>query len=235
MKHNYSMYLVVVAITIILSGCATKPVLEDQFTPKSIKHPAPQVESTVSKGRIAHLSYNYDSLITHSLDEPVNMYLMLGKVKVSTAETLFKGTLDNKEVICTITRAYSDLLTGPLATVCFFDPGRTGKVIRVTAAPGSVWFEKDLEHQITYSSKELFRPQIVPIKKELLYSGFSDSHISFLYREYYNDADAAKINQPVLIPLGDLPSQVNIKGAILEILAATDEKLTYKVVSGFEP
>lgn len=220
---------------VFLTGCATKPVLEDQFTPKSIKHPAPKVESTALKGRIAHLSYNYDSLITHSLDEPINMYLMLGKVKVSTAETLFKGTLDSKEVICTITRAYSDLLTGPLATVCFFDPGRTGKVARVTAAPGSIWFEKDLEHQITYSNKELFRPQIAPIKKELLYSGLSDSHLGFLYREYYYDADTAKINQPIIFPLGELPAQINIKGATLEIIAATDEKLTYKVVSGFGP
>lgn len=220
---------------IFLAGCATKPALEDQFTPKSIKHPASQVDSTVLKGRIAHLSYNYDSLIVHNLDEPVDMYLMLGKVNVPTTETLFKGTLDSKEVICTITRTYSDLLTGPLATVCFFDPGRAGKIVRVTAAPGSVWFEKDLKHQITYSNKELFRPQIAPIKKELLYSGLSDSHLNFLYREYYYDADTAKINQPVLIPLGDLPSKVNIKGAILEILAATDEKLTYKVVSGFEP
>lgn len=233
MKNCLLVLMFTVLSTMGLSGCATKPVLEEQYSPKTIKHPPLQTESTVPKNGIAYLSYNYQSLIAFSLNEPLSIGLMLGKINISTSEILLRGTLSQKDVICTSGFAYGDLITKPYAKACFFDLGRTGTVTTVTAAPGSIWFDKDLDKPLTYSNKEVFMHQKTPLKREIVYSGLSESYLNFLYREYYSDIDIAKINQPVLVPFADLPAKINVKGVTIEVLAATDDKMTYKTISGF--
>lgn len=233
MQKRLLVLMFAVHSAIVMSGCATKPVLEERYSPKAIKYPLLQTESTVSKNGIAYLSYDYQSFITFSLNEPLSIGLMLGRINIPTSEILLRGTLSQKDVICTSGFAYGDFLTKPYAKACFFDVGRTGTVTTVTAAPGSIWFDKDLDKPITYSNKEVFMHQKTPLKREIVYSGLSESYLNFLYREYYSDIDIAKVNQPVLVPVVDLPAKINVKGVTIEVLAATDDKMTYKTISGF--
>lgn len=222
------------AVVISLTGCAATPTLE-KFSHKGIKHPVPLVTSTVAKGQPIYLHYDYESLIVYHLQEPLDMRLMLGKIVVSTQEPLYRGTLEQKEVLCSTSRTYSDPLTGPLAPSCFFDAGRTGKVDTVTAAPSVIWFEKSIGHSIAYEGGELVLGKAQPVKRELIFIGYAEGQLSFLYREYKNDLKNAAVNQPLFVPVERFPAKKEVNGLSIEFLSATDAHVSYKILAGFQP
>lgn len=219
-------------VILTLVGCASAPVLET-YSHKEIKHPAPLTENTATKGQLVYLHYDYDSLIIYRLQEPLDVRLMLGKVVVSNQEPLYRGIFKQKEVLCSNSKTYSDLIAGPLAISCFYDIGRTGKVDTVTAAPNAVWFEKSIDQSIPYEgAEELVRSQSNPVKKELLFNGYLDGKLLLTYREYQNDLKNAAVNQPLIIPIESFPAQKEIKGLSIELLSATDAQISYKILSG---
>ena len=222
------------AAILALTGCASTPTLET-FSHKEIKHPAPLTTSTAAKGQPVYLHYDYDSLIAYRLQEPLDMSLGLGKVVVSHQEPLYRGSLGQKEVLCSGSRTYRDPLTGPHAISCFFDVGRTGRVDTVTAAPGAIWFEKPIGRSIPYEGEELARGKAQPVKRELIFTGFADGQLTFLYREYKNDLKKAAVNQPLFVPVESFPAKREIKGLSIELLSATDAQLSYKILTGFQP
>ena len=112
--HNHIYALVIAVLTAItLAGCATKPILEERYSQKAIKHPALQVVSAVPKGGIVYLDYVYESLIAYNLNEPLDMNFMLGRITVPPNAILLRGTLEQKDVICTSAFTYGDLITRP--------------------------------------------------------------------------------------------------------------------------
>lgn len=222
------------AAILTLTGCAATPTLET-FSHKEIKHPAPLATSTAAKGQPIYLHYDYDSIIVYHLQEPLDMSLGLGKVVVSHQEPLYRGSLGQKEVLCSSSRTYRDSLTGPHAISCFFDDGRTGKVDTVTAAPGAIWFEKSIGHSILYDGEELARDKAQPVKRELVFTGYADGQLAFLYREYKDDLKRAAVNQPLFVPVESFPAKKEVKGLSIEFLSATDAQVSYKILAGFQP
>ena len=222
------------AAILALTGCAGMPKLE-QFSPKDIRHPAPQIVSTAAKGQPVYLHYDYDSLIVYHLQEPLDMNFMLGKVVVSQQEPLYRGIVGQKEVLCSRSRTFRDPLVGPQAISCFFDAGRTGKVDTVTVAPGAIWFEKSIGHSIPYEGEELARGKAQPIKRELIFTGYADGQLAFLYREYKDDLKKAVVNQPLFVPVESFPAKKEVKGLSIEFLSATDAQVSYKILAGFQP
>lgn len=221
------------AIILALTGCASTPTLET-FSHKEIKHPIPLTTSTAAKGQPVYLHYDYDSLIVYRLQESLDMSLGLGKVVVSHQEPLYRGSFGQKEVLCSRSKTYRDPLAGPHAISCFFDVGRTGKVDIVTAAPGAIWFEKSIGHSIPYEGEELARGKAQPVKRELVFTGYADGQLTFLYREFKNDLKKAAVNQPLFVPVESFPAKKEIKGLSIEILSATDAQLSYKILAGFQ-
>lgn len=222
------------AAILTLAGCAATPTLET-FSHKGIKHPAPLATSTAAKGQLVYLHYDYDSLIVYHLQEPLDISFALGKVVVSHQEPLYKGSLGQKEVLCSNSRTYGDILAGPLAISCFFDIGRTGKVDTVTAAPGAIWFEKSIGRSIRYEEDELVRDKAQPVKRELIFTGYADGQLTFLYREYQNDLKKAAVNQPLFVAIESFPAKKEVKGLSIELLSATDAQLSYRILTGFQP
>jgi hypothetical protein len=228
----YVWRIICFAAILALTGCAATPTLET-FSHKEIKHPSPLTTSTAAKGQPVYLHYDYDSIIVYRLQEPLDMSLGLGKVVVSHQEPLYRGSLGQKEVLCSSSRTYRDPLTGPHAISCFFDVGRTGKVDTVTAAPGAIWFEKSIGHSILYEGEELARGKAQPVKRELVFTGYADGQLTFLYREYQNDLKKAAVNQPLFVPVESFPAKKEVKGLSIEFLSATDVQLNYKILTGF--
>lgn len=236
MKNTVSYFWRIIRIVAILTltGCAAIPDLE-KFSHKDIKHPAPLVTNTAAKGQPVYVDYDYESLIVYRLQEPVDMRFRLGKIVVPTQEPLYRGTLEQKEVLCSVSRTYSDPLTGPLAPSCFFDAGRTGKVDTVTAAPGPVWLEKPIGRSIAYEGGELVLGKAQPVKRELIFIGYAEGQLSFLYREYKNDLKNAAVNQPLFVPVESFPAKKEVKGLSIEFLSATDAQVSYKILAAFQP
>ena len=223
------------AAILALTGCAATPTLET-FSHKEIKHPAPLATSTAAKGQPVYLHYDYDSLIVYRLQEPLDMRLGIfgAKIVVSHQEPLYRGTLKQKEVLCSTSLTYRDPLTGPHAISCFFDVGRAGKIDTVTVAPGAIWFEYSIGRSIPYEGEELARGKAQPVKRELIFTGYADGQLAFLYREYKNDLKKAAVNQPLFVPVESFPAKKEVKGLSIEFLSATDAQLSYKILSGFQ-
>jgi len=221
------------AAILALTGCATTPTLET-FSHKEIKHPASLTTSTATKGQAVYLHYDYESLIIYRLQEPLEMRLGLGKVAVSHQEPLYRGSLGQKDVLCSSSKTYRDPLTGPQAISCFFDIGRSGKVDTVTAAPGQIWFEKSIGRSILYEGGEFVRSKAQPVKRELIFTGYANGQLSFLYREYQNDLKNAAVNQPLFVPVENFPVKKDVKGLSIEFLSATDSQISYKILAGFQ-
>lgn len=102
-----------------------------------------------------------------------------------------------KELMCSSSIAYDYNKPFKYPITCFLDSGRTGKVDTVTATNSiAPWREKTIGHSIPYESGELVRDQAQPVKRELVFTGYAEGQLSFLYREYKNDLTSAAINQP---------------------------------------
>jgi len=220
-----------------LTGCAAAPTLET-FSHKAIKHPAPLATSTAAKGQPVYLHYDYDSLIVYRLQEPLDMSMGLlhGQVVVSHQEPLYRGSLGQKEVLCSGSLTYRSRSAGYRSISCFFDVGRTGKVDTVTAAhgPSPIWIEQPIGRSISYESEEeSVRSQSQPVKRELIFTGYADGQLTFLYREYKNDLKKAAVNQPLFVPVESFPAKKEIKGLSIEFLSATDAQVSYKILVGF--
>lgn len=224
------------AAIIALAGCATKPAFEP-YSHKEIKHPAPLTTSTASKGQPVYLHYDYDSLITYHLQEPLNMsFMVFGKIIVSDQEILYRGMLERKEVLCTKSNTFYDMLGNAVHTSCFVDIGRAGKVDTVMTASDTTWFERPMNRTIAYTNeKELFISKAQPVKRELVFTGYADGQLTFLYREYQNDLKKAAVNQPLFVSVENFPAKKEVKGLSIEFLSATDVQVSYKILAGFQP
>lgn len=250
------------AAILALAGCATKPAFES-FSHKDIKHPAPLATSTAAKGQPVYLHYDYDSIIVYHLQEPLEMGFQIGKgIVVSNQEPLYRGTLEQKEVlcsryyecasmqrypdtnrktlgkelICSSSMAYDFNESFKHPITCFFDAGRAGKVDTVTATDSvAPWRKKSIGHSISYESGELVRDQAQPVKRELIFTGYAEGQLTFLYREYKNDLKNAAVNQPLFVPVESFPAKKEVKGLSIEFLSATDAQLSYKILAGFQP
>ncbi len=210
----------------------------EEFSHKDIKHPAPLTMSKADKGKPVYLHYDYDSLIVYHLQEPLDIsFNLFGKIVVSSQEPLYRGTLKQKEVLCSRSNTYIDPLNGPWVPSCFFDAGRTGKVDTVTAAPGAYgnYFEKSIGRSIPYEAEELVSGQAQPVKRELVFTGYADGQLSFLYREYKNNLKDAAVNQPLFVAVESFPVKKELKGLNIEFLSATDAQLSYRILTGFQP
>ena len=226
------------AAILALTGCAATPTLES-FSHKEIKHPAPLATSTVAKGQPVYLHYDYDSLIAYHLQEPLEMRFVLGlsKLVVTRQEPLYRGILNQKEVLCSRSRTYIDGLVGPHSISCFLDTGRTGKVDTVIPIVDGVAYprETSIGRSIPYEGEEeSVRSQSQPVKRELIFTGYADGQLAFLYREYKNDLKKAAVTQPLFVPVESFPAKKEVKGLSIEFLSATDAQLSYKILSGFQ-
>lgn len=237
MKNKIINVWLIACITVIttLSGCASRPVLEQAFSHKLINHPTPLVESTAVKDGIVYLYYNYDSRIMYHLNEPLylNTGLLSGQVNISTETPHLMGTFGGKEVICSSVVTYVfKFMAGEYGTTCFSDPAKTGAFSQITISLPDRAFSKDIGRQISYSSMEEVKPTDQPVKRELVFDGYADGILKFMYREYKTNLKKYETNQPVFIAVESFPAKKEVKGLSIEFLSAADTKISYRILAG---
>lgn len=229
------------AAILALTGCAATPPILESFSHKEIRHPAPLITSTAAKGQPIYLHYDYDSLITYRLQEPLEKRIVFNKIVVSSQERLYRGILKHKNVLCTESLTFIDLVSGPMSISCFIDEGRTGKVETVTiASAAGIWSSFSIGRSIAYYEEELFSNKAQPLKRELIFTGYSEGQLTLLYRVYQSDPltmtmGKVTLNQPLVVPVESFPTKKEIKGLSIEFLSATDAQVSYKILAGFQP
>ena len=219
---------------IILAGCASIQITESNVVTEKVGQ-SPPIGSQASTpvGGIVFSQFRYWSKIGYRLDAPVNSSFMLGRVAAAQGDFLVKAVVDGKTAFCTERRTYIDPVTGPHRTTCFIDSVGTGTFTRMIAAPGVVWLEKDLPSPARYSRSEQISPRSDSFKYELLYLGVSNKTIRLSHREFLNDLARPAYFQDVSYDIGTLPATITFRTVKLELLAADNNALTYRVLSGF--
>ena len=229
---NRATALTVIVCVLLLASCAaTKPIAGRDSTvqQKSVSFPKQGQQVHVLVGGLVHLKTDYQSNFTYNLAKPLNMGFMLGKVKVSPGDRLAKSTMDGEEVFCTATKVYYDPLVGPQAIVCF-QSTNTGTFNNIKAAPGVVWFNKELMPPVEYvSSENAVGANGKPLKRELIFEGAEKESLLFTVKLYENSVEAASKLKPMVTKVDSVPSKVAIDGIEINIHKYTNNSLTYSI------
>jgi hypothetical protein len=136
-------------------------------------------------------------------------------------------------VYCTERAAYIDPLVGPFKTVCFIDRNNDGRFEKVKAAPGPLWFEKDVTPPLPFGKSEQIVSRGDSFKYELLYQGSSNNSLKLAYREYLNDFARPAYFQDVTYDLKTKPTIVTFRTVRIEVIDADNNELVYRILSGF--
>jgi len=219
-KHKLSL-LLVSFVSILAIGCASVPKpIGNEYSHTKIKFPDKNMIKTINKGDIAFLHYDYESKFTYTTDDEVSTRIVFDKVFVPKGASLTKSTLEGKDVFC-----YNS--TRP---ICFNGNSDKQYLNKVSMAPGAVWFSKDLSPPIKYITTETYRKKSAPTKIEIIFDGYNQNYLSFIYKEFTDQSLLPSLIQPVLVEVSNAPVIISVKNIKIEVTQYADKTLTYRVL-----
>lgn len=223
---------VLIALAVIaMTGCASTPLVSGDSLVQAKRFNFPKAGQLVhvTKGGTVHLHAEYNSGYGYTLAEPVSLRFQLGRISVTTDEVLYKASLQDAPVMCTQSRTFFDLLAGPWKISCFSE-GAEGVLTHVKAAPGAIWFTKELDKPVKYISKEFSQPIDGKVmKREVVFDGHSNGKIFFIERQYERSLDEASRARPFVVSVGGIPAKVIVLGVGLNVSALSETTMTYSV------
>lgn len=222
-----------IILTLLISACATVKVVErNDVTEQVGQRPLLGTQADTPVGGVLFSQFRYWSKVGYRLDDQVNLLFVLGRVYAQPGDFLIKATSDGKPVLCTEKLAYIDPLVGPNAIACFSESS-DGLLRSVSTTPGMVTMSKDLPIPIRYSKSEEVFPRQNSFKYELLFQGVNGKNIRLSYREYVNDLARPAYFQDVSYDINELPTTVTFRTVKIEVIAANNSGLKYRILSGF--
>lgn len=232
-------------VLLVVSGCATHQIAaapSPSYIEKVGMTPKIGELATAPVGGLMFSQFKYktrtEKSFVYSIAENLNIGLMLGRVQVSSGERLKEAKLGSETVYCTNSPAYIDPLVGPMKIACFVDSKSGGTFDKVKAAPGAIWFEKDLVPPLPYIRTENTGSVTIAqaddsFKYELLYQGFSRGSLKLAYREYMKDLARPAFYQDVTYDFESKPTTITFRTVRIEVSAADNNQIAYRVLSGF--
>lgn len=218
----------------VVTGCASGQVSPTSLATEKVGQTPPLgTHVTTPVGGVVFSQFRYWSRPGYKIEDPVSVQYGIGHVAVARGEALVPSTMDGKPVLCTARRTYHDPLLGPHRSTCFVGPAVPGTLTRIAAVPGVVWTERDLPHPVRYSPSEQFLPRPDAFKHELLYQGVSGKTIRLSYREFLTDLEQPATHEDLSYDVSSMPALLTFKAVRIEVHAADDKALTYRVLSGF--
>lgn len=216
---------------LLLTGCASSPMLAGDSTSvrKTVSFPKQGQQGHALLGGMIHLRADYQSGYVFKLVSPLAMSFALGKIRISSDEIMTQSALDGEVVFCTISKTYLDPLTGPQAISCL-QSIENGTFSKIKAAPGAMWFSKDLSPPIKYiGSENAIAIGDKLLKRELFFNGGENGTLLFTEKIYENSIDTASKSKPLMVKIESVPSKATLDGAVINIIAFTNNSLTYSL------
>lgn len=234
-------------------GCATTPLtrISRFIEPSSTHHrgedPKWEVVNEVNVGETIYIEFDYfvikggeRSYKVAYLSDGYTGSFGLGKIIIDTGN-LLTGFVDSNggEQYCTVTLAYHDPLVGPYGNVCFSDTSNDGFFDRerVVNIMGGAWYNAD---NIPYKVEQIqegggISVQEKGLKYELIYQGVSGGSLKIGFREYIDNMARPAFFQEVQYDMSppNGVTEINFKGAEIEIVHADNSKIRYIVKKGF--
>lgn len=230
---NVKLLLTTTCVSLGLGGCATVKVTEQN--PPNVRvgqEPAIGAVATTPVGGSVFSQYRFLGRTVYRFMEPVTVGFALGRISVNAGDTLAKATFDGKSGYCTERFTYIDPLVGPHATSCYVE-GEPGIFSAVSVSPGMVWMSKSLPNPVRFERADMVMPGSNSFKYELLYQGLTNKSLRLSYREYSNDMARPAFFQDVSYDVASFPTIIAFKNVKIEVLNASNNGLTYKVLSPF--
>lgn len=213
----------VVGLVVGLVGCASPSY---NTTPKLTRISAPPegVVTTVGVG---------DQMVTQGTIAEDDALIIGASEKVS-GYTIHAGQY-NKTGENEKGKYFSPISTSgmPIAISLFSDPY---KVIMVNSENElcvvTVFNAKGCKANVNYEIKKVASTSKDAFQQTLIYSGKVGNKINIGYREFSNDTARPAFNNNVEYDLNE-SKQIGYKGALLDIINATNQSITYKVIKNF--
>ena len=199
----------------------TKPEL--MYNEREGHEPELQAESIAKEGDVIYTEYSYRINPAVRLSEDLESEY----ANVSSKIRLSKMLKDNRVVYGTISISDESI-------TYLFDEDDDGKFdqLMVQARKNAVSW-KDLKTEAAYEQAAGIRSESGGFEIELLHEGFHDNRIEITYNEYRDDLTQVSFAELIGFELtGDGNNILSYKGIEIEIIEATEDQLTYKVLSG---
>lgn len=216
---------------VFLAGCAARPIVsgDSSLETKKLSYPEVGTKNHVAKNNLVAIEANYQSRFGYKLDKNISAGLALGKVNISTEDALVTATLKDRPVFCTVRKTFYDIFLGPVTSVCL-EEGKKGFFIKMMAAPGEVWFTKNLEAPIPFSAYEIpVSDGSTALKREYFFEGYAKETIFFTEKEYINNIENPSRAKPLIIKINGIPSKISIGNMDINIIDVNDNALTFSV------
>jgi len=199
----------------------TKPEL--MYNEREGHEPELNVETVAEKGDVIYMEFRYRINPAVRLKEDIETEY----TNVSSKIRLSKMMKDKREVYGTISISDESI-------TYLYDEDNDGKFeqFMVQARKNAVSW-KDLKTEAAYEQASGIRSESGGFEFELIYEGLSENSVRFTYNEYRDDLTQASFTESIDFNLSDNRGNIiSYKGIEVEILDATDEQLTYRVLSG---
>ena len=219
-----------VCLAALIAGCAS-------ITPTSLSRPQQKAGRSIAVGAegraqvgdpiLAEFSYMAQpGMVTR---ENFAMSIGFASVRIAAGALLVQAEVGGSPAYCTVQPAY--FVVGEARSVCLFDTRGQGRfeLLYVVGTISSIRYTVD----IPYSSGEVVAGSD-GFKYELIYEGRDRDSIRLSYREFLRDLARPAFQQEVVYTLNPQgATQVSFKSVRLEILAADNNGLRYRLLHGF--
>jgi len=187
------------------------------------REPELNVESVAEKGDVIYTEYRYKINPAVRLTEDLETEY----TNISSKIRLSKMMKDKRVVYGTISISDESI-------TYLYDEDNDGKFeqFMIQARKNAVSW-KDLKPEAAYKQAPGIRSESDGFEIELMYDGFGGKSIEIVYNEYRDDLTQVSFSESIDFELTENSDNIiSHKGIRLEILDATDEQLTYRVLSG---
>lgn len=195
-------------------------------------------EASASVGSVVYGQFNYRAVTRAVLQEPierqVGLYTLRGNAGQPLIRTIVSG---GREGWCSPNPLLFQF--GDARSACFFDPASSGMQVGRTGRFNAVYIVGTLAG-MEFSVDTPYRVEEIALaggfRFELIYQGVDRGVVRIAYREF-NDSMARPAFQQDLsytLETGGRPTPVSFRTVRLEILAADNNTIRYRVLSGFQ-
>lgn len=220
-------------VIIVLGSCATP------YSPKANYRTGRSVDvnqlASARVGEVIFSEYDYVAYEGARLVERFEDSIGLGvtKVIVPAGSRLVSSSKGDETIYCTVSKTvYDSLLGGGFAFTCFVDDNSDDHFDRYRPSSGFIMFK--LDRPLPYKRFDLSIDS-GGFKYELLYLGLSERTLRLSYREFTDNLARPAFQQDLTYTLADEGNtQISFRKLRIEVIAADNNQMTYKVLSGFE-
>jgi hypothetical protein len=184
-------------------------------------------ETTV--GSIVYSEYNYYTAQGAVTRAPFATTILFAKVIVPVGSRLINANVDGNTAYCTAQPTY--FVPGEARSICLFDTRGSGVFDKfyIINTLSSLQYDASIPY-----SKEETSSDSTGYKYELLYEGIAGDVIKLAYREYTNNFARPAFQQDLSYTLRRPgPTEITFRGVRIAVLDADNNRIRYRVVSGF--